>query len=146
MTNPISERTGDHAVLVVGTDGQGFAKAAVDAGCTAYEKAEAQVMELLDDLTAGVMGHRTAAASGQKHGTAGYGETEIVSRFLFDWNLKGNHTSTSSKISEGGARTICSETSSLLGTFFVFCFFRILLPEKGRPHTRVAPVFGVTEN
>jgi len=38
---------------VVGTYGQGFAEAAVDAGCTAYEEAEAQVVELLDELTAG---------------------------------------------------------------------------------------------
>jgi len=85
---------------VVGTYGQGFPEAAVDAGCTTHEESEAQVVELLDDLTAGVMGDRAVAASGQKHGVAGDGEAEGVPRFSFEWNLKGNHTSTSSKISD----------------------------------------------
>jgi len=83
------------------------------------------------------MRHRAVAASGQKHRAAGDGEAEGFVRFLFEWNLKGNHTSTSSKISEGGARTIYSETSSLLGTFFVFCFFHIdVLPKPTLPKSQ----------
>jgi hypothetical protein len=56
------------------------------------------------------MRDQAVVASGQKQGAAGYGEAEMFVCLLFEWNLKGNHTSTSSKISEGGARTICSET------------------------------------
>jgi len=71
-TNPISERTGHHTIIVAGTHCQGFPEAAVYAGCTAHEEAETQVVELLDDLTASGVGYRAVAASGQKHRPAGY--------------------------------------------------------------------------